>query len=46
MKDEVFEVCRPRLLGVADAIVGELAESEDLVQDAWLRWPVHGVVTM
>jgi RNA polymerase sigma-70 factor (ECF subfamily) len=36
--DQVFAAHRPRLLGVAYAIVGEIAESEDVVQDAWLRW--------
>jgi hypothetical protein len=30
--------CRQRLLGVAYAILGDLGESEDVVQDAWLRW--------
>lgn len=35
---EVFAKCRPRLLGVAYGILGELAEAEDVVQDAWLRW--------
>jgi RNA polymerase sigma-70 factor (ECF subfamily) len=36
--DDVFAVHRPRLLGVAYGILGEVAESEDVVQDAWLRW--------
>ncbi len=36
--DDVFAAHRPRLLGVAYGIVGELAEAEDVVQDAWLRW--------
>ncbi|HYJ22827.1 MAG TPA: RNA polymerase sigma factor SigJ [Solirubrobacterales bacterium] len=38
MRPDAFATCRPRLLGVAYAILGELAESEDVVQDAWLRW--------
>ncbi|GAA0320897.1 RNA polymerase sigma factor SigJ [Actinoallomurus spadix] len=33
----VFEAERPRLLGVAYATTGSLAEAEDCVQDAWLR---------
>jgi len=33
-----FEACRPRLLGVAYGMLGELGEAEDVVQDAWLRW--------
>jgi RNA polymerase sigma-70 factor, ECF subfamily len=36
--DDVFAVHRPRLLGVAYGILGEIAEAEDVVQDAWLRW--------
>jgi RNA polymerase sigma-70 factor (ECF subfamily) len=35
---DVFAALRPRLLGVAYGIVGELAEAEDVVQDTWLRW--------
>jgi RNA polymerase sigma-70 factor, ECF subfamily len=33
-----FAACRPRLLGIAYGIIGELGEAEDVVQDAWLRW--------
>lgn len=36
--DEAFAVCRPRLLGIAYGLLGELTEAEDVVQDAWLRW--------
>ena len=36
--DDVFAVHRPRLLGVAYGILGEVSASEDVVQDAWLRW--------
>ena len=35
---EVFEQQRPRLLGVAYRILGSLADAEDVVQEAWLRW--------
>lgn len=35
---DVFAACRPRLLGVAYGMLGELTEAEDVVQDAWLRW--------
>ncbi len=38
MNDDAFEACRPRLLGVAYGMLGELTEAEDVVQDAWLRW--------
>jgi RNA polymerase sigma-70 factor, ECF subfamily len=33
-----FAACRPRLLGIAYGMLGELTEAEDVVQDAWLRW--------
>lgn len=38
MKDDAFIACRPRLLGIAYGILGELTEAEDIVQDAWLQW--------
>jgi RNA polymerase sigma-70 factor (ECF subfamily) len=38
MMADVFAVCRPRLLGIAYGLMGELTEAEDVVQDAWLRW--------
>jgi len=34
----VFEAQRPRLLRLAYRMLGSLAEAEDVVQDAWLRW--------
>jgi RNA polymerase sigma factor (sigma-70 family) len=34
----VFEAERPRLLRLAYRMLGSLAEAEDIVQDAWLRW--------
>jgi RNA polymerase sigma-70 factor (ECF subfamily) len=37
MVEDAFLRCRPRLLGVAYGILGELGEAEDVVQDAWLR---------
>jgi RNA polymerase sigma-70 factor (ECF subfamily) len=36
--DDAFAACRPRLLGIAYGLLGELTEAEDVVQDAWLRW--------
>ena len=33
-----FEALRPKLLRIAYRMLGTLAESEDIVQDAWLRW--------
>jgi RNA polymerase sigma-70 factor, ECF subfamily len=35
-----FEALRPRLLAVAYRLTGTLADAEDIVQEAWLRW--HG----
>ncbi|MFC9977106.1 RNA polymerase sigma-70 factor [Spirillospora sp. NPDC127200] len=35
---EVFEEQRPRLLGLAYRMLGEVQEAEDAVQDAYLRW--------
>jgi RNA polymerase sigma-70 factor (ECF subfamily) len=34
----VFEQERPRLLGLAYRMLGTLADAEDVVQEAWLRW--------
>jgi len=38
MTPDPFAACRPRLLGIAYGMLGELGEAEDVVQDAWLRW--------
>jgi len=35
---EAFEEHRPLLVSIAYRMLGSLAEAEDLVQDAWLRW--------
>ena len=35
---DAFEVQRPRLLRLAYRMLGSVAEAEDAVQDAWLRW--------
>ena len=34
---ETFEAERPRLLGIATRVLGDHAEAEDVVQQAWLR---------
>lgn len=34
----IFESLRPKLLRVAYRMLGSLADAEDVVQDAWLRW--------
>ena len=34
---EIFEGERPRLLGIATRVLGDHAEAEDVVQQAWLR---------
>jgi len=35
---ETFEDCRGLLFSVAYRMVGAVADAEDIVQDAWLRW--------
>ncbi|TWV56034.1 RNA polymerase sigma-70 factor [Streptomyces misionensis] len=35
---DVFEEHRPLLTGVAYRMLGRVADAEDVVQDAWLRW--------
>jgi RNA polymerase sigma-70 factor (ECF subfamily) len=34
---EIFEAERPRLVGIAGRVLGDHAEAEDVVQQAWLR---------
>lgn len=34
----VFDSLRPRLFGIAYRMLGSVADAEDMVQDAWLRW--------
>ena len=38
---ESFEGMRPRLFGIARRVLGNSADADDVVQDAWLRW--HGI---
>ena len=33
-----FEAARPRLIAVAQRLLGSRNDAEDAVQDAWLRW--------
>ncbi|MGW3664915.1 RNA polymerase sigma-70 factor [Streptomyces sp. NPDC005141] len=35
---DVFEQHRPVLMGVAYRMLGRVADAEDVVQEAWLRW--------
>jgi RNA polymerase sigma-70 factor, ECF subfamily len=37
-----FEELRPHLLAVAYRLIGTVADAEDIVQDAWLRWDRDG----
>ena len=39
---EAFEAQRPRLTRLAYRMLGSVAEAEDVVQDAWLRWTRSG----
>lgn len=41
-KTDVFETHRPRLMRLAYRMLGSVAEAEDAVQDAWLRWSRAG----
>ncbi|GAA5109650.1 RNA polymerase sigma-70 factor [Alloalcanivorax gelatiniphagus] len=34
----LFDDSRPRLFGIAYRMLGSVAEAEDIVQEAWLRW--------
>ncbi|WP_269456611.1 sigma factor, partial [Mycobacterium gordonae] len=33
-----FEALRPHLMSVAYRLTGTVADAEDIVQEAWLRW--------
>ena len=35
---DVFASHRPRLIAVAYGMLGSMADAEDVVQDAWIRW--------
>jgi RNA polymerase sigma-70 factor (ECF subfamily) len=35
---EIFQQHRPRLFGIAYRMLGTVADAEDVVQDAWIRW--------
>lgn len=37
-KEEDFERCRPLLFAIAYRLLGSVAEAEDAVQEAWVRW--------
>jgi RNA polymerase sigma-70 factor (ECF subfamily) len=39
---DIFEAQRPRLSRLAYRMLGSVAEAEDAVQDAWLRWTKAG----
>jgi RNA polymerase sigma-70 factor (ECF subfamily) len=42
----VFEGERPRLTGLAYRITGSLADAEDVVQEAWIRWAARDVASV
>ncbi len=35
---DLFETHRPRFIAVAYGMLGSMADAEDIVQDAWIRW--------
>jgi RNA polymerase sigma factor (sigma-70 family) len=37
-RTQIFASLRPKLLRIAYRMLGSLAEAEDIVQDAWVRW--------
>lgn len=37
-RTETFETHRRRLMGIAYRMLGTVADAEDVLQDAWLRW--------
>src|ERR1700729_4525229 len=37
-----FEALRPHLMSVAYRLTGTVADAEDIVQEAWLRWNLAG----
>src|ERR1700757_1347256 len=37
-----FEALRPHLMSVAYRLTGTVADAEDIVQEAWLRWDSAG----
>ncbi|MEL6186038.1 MAG: sigma-70 family RNA polymerase sigma factor [Myxococcota bacterium] len=42
---DLFEEHRPRLLRMAYRLLGSVAEAEDVVQDAYIRWQAAGEAT-
>lgn len=44
--DQVFAEQRPRLVGLAYRMLGSLADAEDVVQEAWLRWDRSDTATI
>ncbi|RMF58296.1 MAG: RNA polymerase sigma-70 factor [Bacteroidetes bacterium] len=45
MTHELFEQHRPHLFGLAYRMLGSVADAEDVVQEAFLRWQRAGAVT-
>jgi RNA polymerase sigma-70 factor (ECF subfamily) len=33
-----FQTVRPRLFGIANRVLGDAADADDVVQDTWIRW--------
>ncbi|HEY1635221.1 MAG TPA: RNA polymerase sigma factor SigJ [Acidimicrobiales bacterium] len=43
---DIFERQRPQLLGLAYRMLGIVADAEDVVQEAWLRWQATDATTL
>jgi RNA polymerase sigma-70 factor, ECF subfamily len=43
---DTFQRERPRLTGLAYRITGSLADAEDVVQEAWMRWAAHDAASV
>jgi DNA-directed RNA polymerase specialized sigma24 family protein len=42
--DKIFLDLRPRLFGIAYRMLGSVADAEDVLQDAWVRWRSRAAV--
>jgi RNA polymerase sigma-70 factor (ECF subfamily) len=43
---DLFEAERPRLTGLAYRVTGSIADAEDVVQEAWMRWAARDTASV